>query len=96
MTMNKISESTPIAMITVGQLKEIFTGLNPKVEESNQRVEKNYVYGIKGIQELFNVSHVTAIKYKNTIIKDAVMQQGRKIVVDGDKAMNLFKEWKGE
>lgn len=95
MIMNKISESTPIAMMTVGQLKEFFNDLEPETREEPKN-DTTYVYGIRGIQELFNVSHVTAIKYKNTIIKDAVMQQGRKIVVEKEKAMNLFKEWEGE
>lgn len=56
---------------------------------------KNLVYGIRGIQELFNVSYKTAHIYKETIIKDAVYQQGRKIVVDADKALELFKKKKG-
>lgn len=56
---------------------------------------KRYVYGIKGIQELFNVSHPTAQKYKDGIIKDAVFQSGRKIVVDVDKALELFNSRNG-
>lgn len=52
--------------------------------------EKRYVYGLKGIQELFNVSHLTAQRYKDGILKDAVFQSGRKIVVDVEKAMELF------
>ena len=56
---------------------------------------KRYVYGIRGIQELFNVSHPTAQKYKDGIIKDAVFQSGRKIVVDVDKALELFNSRNG-
>ena len=41
--------------------------------------------------QLFNVSNVTAQRYKNGIIKDAVKQCGRKIIVDADKALELFK-----
>lgn len=55
---------------------------------------KRYVYGIKGIQELFNVSHLTAQRYKDGIINGAVFQSGRKIVVDVDKALELFNEAK--
>lgn len=51
---------------------------------------KRYVYGIRGIQDLFNVSHVTAQKYKDGILRDAIYQSGRKIVVDVEKAMELF------
>ena len=56
---------------------------------------KRYVYGLRGIRELFNVSHATAQKYKDGIIKDAVFQSGRKIVVDADKALELFNSRNG-
>lgn|SRR5690554_4368528 len=62
--------------------------VKPTTETKNER---RYVYGLAGIRRLFNVSHVTAQKYKDTIIADACFQQGRKIVVDVDKAMELFK-----
>lgn len=51
---------------------------------------RRYVYGLKGISELFGVSKATAQKYKDGIIKEAVHQSGRKIVVDAAKAMELF------
>ena len=93
-----ISDETPIAMLTVRDLKEIL-----KIEKTNlQQVEvkqfnhtdTNYVYGLKGIRDLFKVSHATAQKYKNTILKDAVTQHGRKIIVDVEKAMKLFNKAK--
>lgn len=51
---------------------------------------RRYVYGLKGISELFGVSKATAQKYKDGILKDACYQSGRKIVVDVEKAMDLF------
>ena len=51
---------------------------------------KRYVYGIKGIEELFGCSHATAQHYKDTVIADAVTQNGRKIIVDADYAVELF------
>ena len=56
---------------------------------------KRYAHGLKGIQELFNVSHATAQKYKDGILKEAVFQSGRKIVVDVDKALELFNSRNG-
>lgn len=56
---------------------------------------KRYVYGLRGIQGLFNVSHATAQKYKDGILKDAVYQSGRTIVVDADKALELFNSRNG-
>ena len=46
------------------------------------------VYG--GIREEFKVSHATAQKYKDGILKNAVMQNGRKIILDVEKARELF------
>ena len=67
-----ITENTPIAMLTVKQLKEV---LNLKEEASvikKDYTQKKYVYGLKGIRTLFKVSHATAQKYKDTILKDAI------------------------
>lgn len=54
------------------------------------------VYGLRGIRELFGVSHLTAQRYKDGIIKEAVRQNGRKIVVDADLALKLFDERRNE
>jgi len=62
---------------------------NKKVAAKDQ---PQYVRGLKGIRELFGVSHATAQKYKDTILKDAVSQQGRVIITDVAKAIELFNE----
>ena len=88
-----ITKETPIAILTVGQLQEIL-GLSEKdivKPTTEMKNERRYAYGLRGIRQLFNVSHVTAQRYKDTIIADACFQQGRKIVVDVDKAMELFQ-----
>ncbi len=92
--MSEITENTPVVMLTLGQLREALKMKDEKKPIETNEKPKRYVYGIQGIRQLFNVSHVTAIKYKNTIIKDAVSQQGRVIVTDVDKAMELFKNAK--
>lgn len=84
-----INDSTPIALLTVGQLKELLN-LDRQPEPVVSSYEKRIVYGLAGIRKLFNVSHATAFRYKETILKDAVSQRGRKIIVDADKAMELF------
>ena len=49
-----------------------------------------YVYGIKGIAELFGCSVPTANRIKRSgIINDAITQIGRKIIVDAEKALIL-------
>ena len=50
------------------------------------------MHGVSGIKQLFNCSYPTAHKLKETILKPAIRQQGRVIVVDADLAMKLFKE----
>lgn len=87
-----ITDSTPIAMLTVGQLRELLN-LNKQPEPmAAPEKTRRLVYGLAGIRKLFNVSHATAYRYKETIIKDAVSQQGRKIVVDVDMALELFNK----
>ena len=87
----KVTNETHIAMLTVGQLKEVLKLEHPKenVVKADFTKEK-YVYGLKGIRDTFNVSHATAQKYKDGILKDAITQYGRKIIMDVDKAMELF------
>ena len=95
----KITDSTPIAMLTVGQQKELFQGwvkellgANVKGTTISEKSCKRYVYGVAGIANLFQVSYVTALNLKNGILKPAILQQGRKIMCDADLAIELFRE----
>lgn len=85
------SEETPLAMLTIGQLREILADIQKPAPEA-ATTAANYVYGLQGIQGLFNVSKKTAQRYKDGILRDAVMQSGRKLVIDVDKAMALFAQ----
>jgi catalase len=93
-----ITDDTPIVMLTVGQLREILIpkALYDLIEKQQkiekERIPKRYVHGVSGIKQLFNCSYPTAHKLKETILKPAVKQQGRVIVVDADLAMKLFQE----
>ncbi len=91
--MQHLNENTPIAMLTVGQLKELLKLGEPKEETINKDYTGNkYIYGLKGIRDEFNVCHATAQKYKDGILKDAIIQNGRKIIVDVEKARELFSK----
>ena len=83
-----IVEETPLAMMTLGQLLDALSERAKTVEADRH----NYIYGLSGIQNLFGVSHKTAQLWKNTWLAPACMQSGRKIIIDADKAMELFKE----
>lgn len=90
-----VDDNTPVSMLTVGQLRK---ALFPDMEKAKTDTRKppvsdrRYVYGLAGIRGLFNVSIPTAHRLKNTILKDAVSQQGRVIVCDVEKARQLFHE----
>lgn len=82
--------------LTAGQLADFLKGAAVSGAQTSTAPEapapgRRYVYGLKGIMQLFNVSNVTAQRYKNGVIKDAVKQYGRKIVIDADRALELFE-----
>jgi predicted site-specific integrase-resolvase len=63
------------------------------VQKLEKTPEKRIVYGLKGIAEIFGCSTSTAQRIKNSgKIKKAITQVGRKIVVDADLALELFKK----
>lgn len=91
-----ITRETPLIQMTAGQLADFLKAQAPAAASAATSKEGpgqgcRYVYGLRGIMQLFNVSNMTAQRYKNGIIKDAVTQYGRKIVVDADKALELFR-----
>jgi len=90
-----ITKDTPVAMLTVGQLQEVLGLSSEQKPQPELDKPKKYVYGLAGIRKLFNVSHATAQRYKDTIIAEAVSQQGKIIVTDVEKAIELFNKKKG-
>lgn len=87
-------DTTPIAALTVGDIKDLFRGMTQTETPSRTVPSGNLVYGLRGIQRLFGVSHKTAQYYKDHVIQDAVRQNGRTIVVDADLALELFNQRK--
>ena len=89
-----ITNSTPIYALTVGQFKELISACVSEKESTSiaQAISKEEVYGLRGIRNLFNVSEATAQRYKNTFLAPAVSQNGRKLVIDVEKARELFKQ----
>ena len=90
-----ITGETPIAALTVSQFVELIgKGKTPEPASTNPvDYTQGYVYGLKGIRQLFGVSHTTAQRYKDSFLKPAVKQNGRKIVVDKAKAIELFDQY---
>lgn len=53
------------------------------------------VYGIKGLCELLQCSKATAHRIKNSgVIREAITQSGRKIVIDAQLALDLIQAHK--
>ena len=96
MNSKQITNDTPIAFLTVGQLLEIIELERKKQNHTTPtpKAPTRLAYGLIGIRNLFGVSHATAYRYKETIIKEAVSQHGRKIIIDVDKALELYKKLK--
>lgn len=82
-----ISPDRIMATLTVGEFLQLLGGLLDP--HSSQPA---YVYGIDGISQLFGVSRRTANIYKKTFLQPAIVQQGRKIVVDVEMARALFRD----
>lgn len=76
-----------------GELVELIkTGL-AIIPTPIETCEKKYVYGISGIQKLLNCSESSAKRLKKSgVINDAIIQNGRKIIIDVEKALELLKK----
>ena len=59
---------------------------------SENSLNKKYVYGIRGIANLLNCSIAKANRIKKRgIIDEAIIQEGRSIMVDVELALSLIK-----
>lgn len=91
-----VTNETPIAMLTVGQLKEVLKTEQTAPQQAQKSESKKYVYGIRGIAELFYCSIPTANRIKASgKIDGAITQIGRKIIVDAELALELAGHKKG-
>jgi hypothetical protein len=89
-----ITEDPAIKEMVLGMVKTVLT--NNEVEqimEENLKGKPFTVKGIQGIASIFGCSLPTALKLKKTVIKDAVMQDGRVILTEVAKAKRLYREW---
>lgn len=83
----RISNDTRIIDLTVGELKGLIASVIPVPETKK---EKKLVYGLDGLAKLFGCSKSAAYELKRSgKIDKAITQQGRKIVVDSELALQL-------
>lgn len=80
--MKNIDPKTPIWQLTVEEFVELVNKLN---------TEKKYEYGLKGLAKILGCSLSKASEVKSSgILKDAIIQNGNIIIVEKDKALQLF------
>lgn len=73
----------------------LFLQKNIQVETKNKTLDttpKKYIYGIRGIATLLDCSISSANRLKKSgKIDEAIIQDGRKIIVDSELALELMK-----
>ena len=85
--MPNIDPSTPLFQLTVEQFLSL-TQINQE-----KLTAKKYEYGIKGIQKIFRCSKSKAFSLKKSgILNEAITQNGKYIVIDAEKAIELFNK----
>lgn len=81
--MKEIDLKTPIWQLTVGEFIEI----------SKQIFEKKYEYGLKGLAKILGCSVSKASEIKSSgILDEAIIQNGNIIIIDKEKALQLFAQ----
>ncbi len=90
----------PVSSMTAGELMEMLEKhfgspmRRNKYSSMPEAPKKLMLYGIKGIEDFFGVSHRTAQALKDGILQPAVSQNGRVIVTDAELALQLFNQKK--
>ena len=86
----------PVWQLTIGELLEILDSRKPnyneKIKTENFSHDK-YAYGLSGLAKILGCStnHAGKLKSKG-IFDEAIIQNGRKIIIDREKAIELFQQ----
>lgn len=85
--MTDINPHTPLWQLTVGEFLEM-------QRQFYFNISKNkYEYGLKGLARILGCSRTRASEIKKSgILDDAIYQNGKIIVIDREKALELFKK----
>ncbi|GIJ96607.1 hypothetical protein CAPN001_11760 [Capnocytophaga stomatis] len=83
---------TPLWQLTVGDFLELMKDAQKSEEVKRQTT---YEYGIAGLARALGVSIATANRVKSSgKLNDAIKQTGRQIIVDVERAKELYYEVK--
>ncbi len=73
----------------VSALLQTQSGSNP-----TQWSQDRYVYGLDGLCRIFGCGRNKALEIKNSgAIDDAIVQSGRKIIINAERALECYKEY---
>lgn len=82
--MKNIDPKTPIWKLTVEEFLEV---------SKNLASENKYEYGLKGLAKILGCSVSKASEIKSSgILNDAIIQKGNIIIIDKQKALELFAQ----
>ncbi|AQW96144.1 DUF3853 family protein [Elizabethkingia anophelis] len=88
--------NTPIWQLTVAELVELLdSGKKDSKDQLSviKEEKKEYVYGISGLAKILGCSKNHAGRLKSSGLLDgAILQNGRKIIIDKEKALELFNK----
>lgn len=106
-----VTEKTPLVMLTIGQLDAYFEGKrkaeavpdsgtgrkkrNPAEPEPGA-LRGKFAYGIRGIRQRYGVGHNTACSWASGLLAPAVIREGRKIILNTEKADQILEQWTQE
>lgn len=80
--MQNIDPKTPIWKLTVEEFLAVSKNINS---------EKKYEYGLKGLAKILGCSVSKASEVKSSgILDNAIIQNGNIIIIDKEKALELF------
>lgn len=93
----QINDSTPLAMLTVGQQKQIIKSTMEEVLSSLSPIlegeKKRFVYATSGVMDLLKISRVQAKELMKGVLKPAIHKNGRRVYVDAEQAIRIFDEY---
>lgn len=78
------TDNTKLSELTVGELRDLVRAVLTESVQTRRTVQ-----GLSGLADLLGVSPSTVKRYR-ALLKPAIAQRGRTIVVDADKALQLW------
>lgn len=93
-----MNPETPLWQLTIGEVQKMVADtVRKELERASNSVddkekERRYVHGLSGIAEIFGCGITKANEIRQSgKIDAAIVQVGRKMVIDVDKALECYK-----